>query len=432
MARCGQGVYGDQVTSADASPRPRRVGLGAVVGALSSWRSARATLLVLAGLPISVLGFTVTVCLPIGVGYSAAWSLLYAPGGDWLLTTTLVLATVAMPVPLLWGVKAFSAAHWWRFRTLAGVPIDQPPPAVGSPLRRLLGQWGAAATWRTLAYHALAIVTSTLGAVLVLSFWSAAAALVVVPVAIVVGNRWEQAWLVAMNLVNLTLVVLVLAMAAAAPRVARWVARVELAAARALLGPSRTEVLSARVDTLANSRSQIVAAADAERRRIERDLHDGAQQRLVSLAMNLGIARENLAGSSDPARTAIEQAHDEAIQALTELREFVRGLHPAVLNDRGLDAALSGIAARAPIPVRVHVAITPRCSPIIEAVAYFIVAEALTNIAKHAHASHAEVTVIRAASRLRIVVTDDGRGGATLEGTGKPGDRAGSGLRGLA
>jgi signal transduction histidine kinase len=195
--------------------------------------------------------------------------------------------------------------------------------------------------------------------------------------------------------------------------------------ARTLLGPGRTEELAQRVASLARSRADIIAATDAERRRIERDLHDGAQQRLLSLALNLGMARATITDASGPARAAIESAHDEATQALAELREFVRGLHPAVLDDRGLDAALSGIAARAPLPVRVRVDAVTRCSPSIEAIAYFVVSEALTNVARHAGASRAEVTVDQAGGRLRVVVTDDGRGGASPDG-------GGTGLRGLA
>jgi len=208
------------------------------------------------------------------------------------------------------------------------------------------------------------------------------------------------------------------------PRVASGLARTDEAAARTLLGPSRSDELALQVESLARSRADIVAATDAERRRIERDLHDGAQQRLVSLAMNLGMARASLTDASDPARQAIEAAHDEASRALAELREFVRGLHPAVLNDRGLDAALSGIVARAPLPVKLRVDVETRCSPSVEAVAYFIVSEALTNVAKHADAAHAEVTVDRDRDRLRVRITDDGRGGAS--------DGGGSGLRGLA
>ena len=195
-------------------------------------------------------------------------------------------------------------------------------------------------------------------------------------------------------------------------------ARADEAAGRALLGPSRGEELAVRVESLARSRAEIVAATDAERRRIERDLHDGTQRRLVSLAMHLGMARASLTDAPEPVRQVIEQAHDEATEALAELRQLVRGLHPAVLDDRGLDAALSGIAANAPLPVRLRVDVATRCAPGVEAVAYFVVSEALTNVAKHADASHAEVTVERTGDRLRIVVSDDGRGGATLDGAG--------------
>jgi signal transduction histidine kinase len=121
----------------------------------------------------------------------------------------------------------------------------------------------------------------------------------------------------------------------------------------------------------------------------------------------------------------IAAAHDEATTALTELRDFVRGLHPAVLNDRGLDAALSGLVARAPLRVKLRVEVEPRCSPSIEAIAYFTVSEALTNVVKHAQASRAEVMAERVGDRLIVTVTDDGRGGASADG-------AGTGLRGLA
>jgi signal transduction histidine kinase len=150
--------------------------------------------------------------------------------------------------------------------------------------------------------------------------------------------------------------------------------------------------------------------------------------------MQLGMARASL-GDDVPAslRQVIEQAHDEATEALAELRQLVRGLHPAVLDDRGLDAALSGIAANAPLPVRLRVDAGARCAPAIEAVAYFVVSEALTNVAKHAGASRAEVTVERAGDRLRVVVADDGRGGATLEGAAAAANGGGgTGLRGLA
>jgi signal transduction histidine kinase len=135
------------------------------------------------------------------------------------------------------------------------------------------------------------------------------------------------------------------------------------------------------------------------------------------------MAREAITEPS-PAGDAIVAAHEEAMLALTELRHFVRGLHPAVLDDRGLDAAISGIAARIRVPTRVRVEVKPRCPPPIEAVAYFIVSEALTNVVKHSHATTASVTLIRRGTRLHIQIVDDGRGGAAARPDG--------GLAGLA
>jgi signal transduction histidine kinase len=207
-----------------------------------------------------------------------------------------------------------------------------------------------------------------------------------------------------------------------APFLSSAVASLDARAASALLGPSRAEELQHRVEHLTETRAGVVDAADAERRRLERDLHDGTQQRLVSLAMNLGMARAQ-ASSAEEAQQAIAEAHEAAKAALAELRDLIRGLHPAVLEDRGLDAALSGVAARMPIPVRLTVeGLARRPSPVIEAVAYFVVSEGLANIAKHAQASQAEVFVQRSGDRLHVIVTDDGVGGADpARGTGLAG-----------
>jgi signal transduction histidine kinase len=194
--------------------------------------------------------------------------------------------------------------------------------------------------------------------------------------------------------------------------------------ARSLLGTSETGALTERVTQLVTSRQQVVDSVEVERRRMERDLHDGAQQRLVSLAMTLGRARNRLGDSEPAVKALIEEAHAEAMHAITELRDLTRGLHPPVLTDRGLDAAISAVAARAPVPVRVDVRVQKRPSLTIEAIAYFVVTEALTNVAKHAQAARAEVHVRRDGDVLRVVVTDDGRGGAD--------PALGTGLRGLA
>jgi signal transduction histidine kinase len=197
-----------------------------------------------------------------------------------------------------------------------------------------------------------------------------------------------------------------------------------IALGRALLGPSRRARLAERVEELTESRSRVLAAALAERRRIERDLHDGAQQRLVSLAMELGMAREKMATDPASARKLIEEAHGEVKRALADIRDLVRGIHPALLSDRGLDPAISALADRSPVPVEVDVDLDGRLPEAVETTAYFVVAEALANVAKHSGASGARVAVRREPEdRLVVEVIDDGIGGADLE--------AGSGLAGL-
>ncbi|MEU4625799.1 histidine kinase [Actinoplanes sp. NPDC023801] len=401
------------MTSTDAA---RSGAIFTALGTLWPAGGARATAHTIAGLPAGAVSFLFACGLPAGLVYSAVWSLLYAPAADRVRTIVLVVLAVVVPPLVLLTVPWLTALQRRRFRGLLGIEI----PAARRDGRRLRDM-GAAGTWRQLAYHVLSLFTGVFGAAVVIALWLSGAGTAVALLLGLAGAR-DNGWPPGTGAALLAAVPAVLV---AAPWVARYVARADTSLARALLGPSRNERLSGRVESLSRSRADIVAATDAERRRIERDLHDGAQQRLVSLAMNLGMARAGLTDLPGPARQAIEAAHDEATQALTELREFVRGLHPAVLDDRGLDAALSGIAARAPLPVRVTVTMSERCSPVVEAIAYFVVSEALTNVARHAGATRAEVTVDRTGDRLRVAVTDDGRGGATL-GAG------GTGLRGLA
>jgi signal transduction histidine kinase len=400
-------------------------------------RSWRPTLHALAGL---VAGAGVgAVLVALGVTWLAAiWSLLDWPVGGWGYAVLYAAVALAWPALLLWSVRGFGALQRARFRATLGVEIPVPPGGgAGGRLPRPLRAWAAPATWRQLGYHLLAMVGGVAGGALVAACWSAPVLAVAYLAGLWGDGRSPGVGLglgaVAAAAVGLGLVALSAALLAAAPWVARAVARADEAAARALLGPGRGEELALRVEALARSRAEIVAATDAERRRIERDLHDGTQRRLVSLAIQLGMARERLGDAPEPVRRVIEQAHDEATEALAELRQLVRGLHPAVLDDRGLDAALSGIAATAPLPVRLRVDVATRCSPSIEAVAYFVVSEALTNVAKHAGAARAEVTVERTGDRLRVVVRDDGRGGATLDGgAAAAANGTGTGLRGLA
>ncbi|MEY9891892.1 signal transduction histidine kinase [Catenulispora sp. MAP12-49] len=208
----------------------------------------------------------------------------------------------------------------------------------------------------------------------------------------------------------------------AGPRLIHLLANADETAARRLLGPSETIVLAERVQTLSDSRAATVEAADAERRRIERDLHDGAQQRLMSLAVHLGIARKTLKDVPPDAMAVIIDAHEQVKEAMTEIRDLVRGLHPAVLDDRGLDAALSGVAARSAVPVRLTVDAAGPLSASVETVAYFVVSEALANVVKHSRAKQAEVDVTRQDDTLLIRISDDGVGGAdSQDGTGLTG-----------
>ncbi|HEX7146207.1 MAG TPA: histidine kinase, partial [Actinomycetota bacterium] len=390
---------------------------------LNTARSWRPTLHALTGLAAG-LGVGVVLGGVVVIWLAAIWSLVDWPVGG--LGNAVLYAAVALagPVLLLWGVRGFGTMQRARFRAVLGVEIQAPPrgPA-GSWALRPVRAWRAPATWRQLGYHLLALVGGTAGGLLVAACWSAP----VLAVAYLAGWLGDGRRLG----IGIGVAVLAAAMLLAAPWVAKGVARADEAAAQILLGPSRGEELALRVESLARSRAEIVAATDAERRRIERDLHDGTQRRLVSLAMQLGMARAGLTDAPEPVRQVIEQAHDEATEALAELRQLVRGLHPAVLDDRGLDAALSGIAANAPLPVRLRVDVATRCAPAVEAVAYFVVSEALTNVAKHANATHAEVSVERTGDRLHVVIADNGHGGATLDG-GVEGNGGGTGLRGLA
>jgi len=162
----------------------------------------------------------------------------------------------------------------------------------------------------------------------------------------------------------------------------------------------------------------------SDRRQIERDLHDGAQQRLLSLGMDLGMALEKFDSDPDAARGLVGDAHAELQRAIAELRNLARGIHPAVLTDRGLDAALSALAARSTVPVKLDVQLKERPPASVEATAYFIVAEALTNAARYAHANAVAVKVHQHGDKLHIEVADDGVGGAA--------QRPGGGLAGLA
>ncbi|WJD99675.1 sensor histidine kinase [Streptomyces antimycoticus] len=345
-----------------------------------------------AGIAVQFMAWAVPMSVPWLI-YDDASSLM-----DVVLALTVPLVAPAVATPLLTRVQRR------RFGALLGARITGP--------RR---------SWRQLWYHLLAGPAVAFGGVLA---WSSA--LVGGAAATVFLWRWPAGRLKFLPDATAAAYLTVggLALLALGYWLIGALARLDTRAATALLGPVPAKELERRVEDLTESRAGAVDAADAERRRIERDLHDGAQQRLVSMAVNLGLAKATLKDLPDEARQVIDEAHREAKEAIEELGNLVRGLHPAVLDELGLDAALSGIAARAPLPTRLRVHVPERAAPTVEAVAYFVVSEALANIAKHARATRAEVTVVRTGDTLRVVVTDDGVGGAD--------PARGSGLGGLA
>jgi signal transduction histidine kinase len=405
----------------DAPARPYRP----VPWSPHAWRQAY---YLAVGIPAQLIVPAVALAWTFGHAWRMQWFPLVWPvhwGRLW------PLAPVSLLVVFL-AVPAFTAVHRHRLRTTAGVEI---PPLRAIEHRLSPAGIAAAArspaTWRQLGYHLVAAPAAAAAAAVAVAAWLAG-----VVGTLLYAYAWTLHGLLARDQssppngyilrrlgipLDVYLTVAGLVLLAAAPWLTAAVAALDARVARVLLGPSRTQELEYQVEHLTQTRTGAVDAADAERRRLERDLHDGTQQRLVALAMNLGLARVQ-AGTAEQAHQALAEAHEDAKAALAELRNLVRGLHPAVLEDRGLDAALSGVAARMPIPVRMTVDVPRRPPPTIEAVAYFVVSESLTNITKHAQASQAEVVVHRAGDRLHVIVTDDGVGGADpARGTGLAG-----------
>jgi signal transduction histidine kinase len=339
-----------------------------------------------------------------------------------VITAFAGLITIVVPIVACGAVLvvsgALTAVQRSRHAAFLGLQWSEGPfaqPVTFAP-RALLAILRDPKTWRQFAYHVIAAFYGPFAAFFAVAAWTFGPAMLAAPLFGVAADG--------VSLRHWILFVTGFVLLLAAPWLTRGLAQLDALLARQLLGTNRVEELELRVTDLAASRNSTVDAADAERRRIERDLHDGAQQRLTSLAMNLGIARATLNDLPEDASRALAQAHEESKQVLTELRDLVRGLHPAVLEDRGLDAALSAVAARSPVPVRVKVDMDRRVARDVEAVAYFVVSEALTNAARHSGAEHTAVEVTLDGDRLRLRIGDDGRGGADPEG--------GTGLKGLA
>jgi signal transduction histidine kinase len=342
------------------------------------------------------------------------------------LSLTLGVMIVGFPVVL---------ATFAVFRRLAGLERRRAALVLGRPLvadyraptgdRRLAARLRAAAydpqRWKDVAYLGLFSVVGFTWGTIWLVLWGVA-----------LGSLTLPAWWWAMpsdaTYMTMTIDTFQEAIGAAAIGVAllpvallvqRGLALSQAHLARRLLGPS----LTARVERLTETRAAAVDAAAAELQRIERDLHDGAQARLVALAMDLGMADERFDRDPEGARALVGEAREEARRALAELRDLARGIRPSLLGERGLGAAVAALAARSPVPATATVDVPNQPPPAVETAAWFVVSEALANAAKHSGAGRAAVRLTQRQGSLCVEVEDDGRGGA---------DPAGAGLTGLA
>jgi signal transduction histidine kinase len=384
--------------------------------------------------PARNIGVVPTASLLTGAAISTVWF--------WIPLTILIIGISSIPSGIGFALSAVvfvylmrGVEHVERVRSEAvfGLGIGVPPRRLSpyAGIQRWLHQlWldiSSARFWKATAHHYLRmtydmLVAAVALALLAFAFLGPAGAIAIRQSDDGAGLSFLSpplAWLLALIAVAAAVAILILAPALDAA-IDRW-----------LLSPSSTAALEYQVSALADARQGAVSSAQTERHRIERDLHDSVQPRLVSLAMTIGLAQTKLDTDLPAAKQLIAEAHDDAKNALVELRNVVRGIAPTILSDRGLDAALSAVVQRsqktgAPTSLNLHL---PRRLPDeVESVAYFVVAEALTNVAKHANATQAVVTVRldEAANELYVTVFDDGRGGASITN-----DENATGLRGL-
>ncbi|AXI81357.1 sensor histidine kinase [Peterkaempfera bronchialis] len=395
-----------------------------LLGAPFAARTWKEFLHLLLDLPIAVAAFVyVVVMISLGMG---------------LAVTFLGLPVLAAGVA---GARGWAAMERARAAALLGVRVGRPSPL--RPTRPgLMGWLGAVlkdgVSWRNVLYCVLMLPWSIFSFTVSVVFWLYGWAMLTYP-------AWQWVFPTYTDQPGLQLYgdgpggrpdvyldsvpevaaacALGVLLVFTTPWLIHGMANVNRAMVRGLLSPSS---LSERVRELEDDRGTVVDTAAADLRRIERDLHDGAQARLVALAMDLGLAKEKLTEDPEAAAAMVDAAHGEVKLALQELRDLARGIHPAILTDRGLDAALSSVATRCTIPggVRVTVSLPTRPASAIEGIAYFTATELLTNISKHSHAHTATLDLWRTDDRLMLQVHDDGNGGAQ--------EHPGSGLAGLA
>ncbi|MGC5614930.1 histidine kinase [Georgenia sp. Z1491] len=397
-----------------SSTAPGVPGPAAAVGRASFGRASLGRAAGLAASGLADLVFSGIVSLTLAVTVVT----LLATGAGLAVIGVGLLLLVGTLYVMRWGVEL----HRWKARSLYGVTTAQgwrsPPPhartpGFGSYVARQWDRFKDPEMWRGIGRIAAGAI---LGIVL-LTFvlWCAQrvgimiAALARGYTGVPLGPWVLDTW--AMVLVTLLLVVL-------GALTCLLYAHLSRAIDAELLGAVTRAEYSERIHRLEGARHGAVSAAEDQRYRIERDLHDGVQPQLVNVAMTLDMARRAFATNPDEAQALLDEAHTSSKEAITSLRQTVRGIHPAVLTDRGLDAALSALAARSTVPVDLAVDLSERPGPEAEATVYFVVAEALGNVAKHSHASSARVTVRPIGpdgDHLQVVVSDDGGGGATLD-----------------
>ncbi|GAA0303944.1 sensor histidine kinase [Streptomyces polychromogenes] len=376
-------------------------------------RTWRELLFLLVGLPLSTVYFGLAIA-----GVSAGAGLLVTFVG----------------VPVLAGVLAmcrgFGRVERARVRGLLRVPVRDPAPVraakrgVPAVLGALLKSGSA---WRHVLYSVIHFPWAVFSSCVALVLWSWGWSMLLYPLWFWVfpafthqpGLQLFQNGDYTFYLDSPPAIAGACAAGLAVTLVTPWVVRglvtVDRVLVTGLLGRSR---LDDRVSELESGRGVVVDTAAADLRRIERELHDGAQARLAALSMDLGLAKEKLAEDPRAAARLVDEAHGEVKIALQELRDLARGIHPAVLTDRGLDAALSSVASRCAVPVRVEVDLPSRPAPAIEGIAYFTVSELLRDVAGHVGARSAAVDVWRSGRRLMIRVSDDGHGGSAPAGRG--------------
>lgn len=379
-------------TAAPASSRPSAPARGA-----SLWVAGTASVLVSGLLGLTWLWVSIAVLL------TAVSSLPVAGAGILLL------------VPWVLAMRAAAALERRRARAAHGLDVVVPARRVstrtglGGFLHTLWLDLSSWPFWRAALHHHAVMAV---GLLMCTIFWAGLLLALSLGTVVLRDRTEESLGLGAPATLGIVLALLLVALAALAVGVVaeRGLDRVML--------PSGDDALRAEVAELAERRQGAVDAAEAERLRIERDLHDGVQPRLVALAMTLGMARPKIA--TDPARAEqlVGEAHEESKAIMAELRQLARGIHPAVLTDRGLDAALSALAARSAIPVDLAVSLPVRPGREAEAVAYFVVSEALTNIARHSGARAARVDLRGDEDVLHLRIDDDGVGGAAVRRDG--------------